>query len=235
MRNPLRNFNYILYSEVNDKAIFVDPLDIDKTLPIAEEMGLKPAYLLNTHGHHDHIKGNNPFLEKTGAQHLKPKDGEKIQLSDSEYLETIYTPGHTKDHYCFILYTDGRAQALLSGDTLFNAGVGNCKNGGDVETLYRSVIEKLSKLPGGLILFPGHDYLLNNLEFAKTVDPQNEKIQSLIDKRKAQSLDDEFILTTLGEEREINPFLRLEKLGGKFQDMSAKEKFFELRALRDKW
>lgn len=235
MHNSLRNFNYILYSELNNKAIFVDPLDIDKTMPIAVAKGLEPAYLLNTHGHGDHIKDNKKFLETTNASHLQLDDGEEFQISTRESLKAIHTPGHTKDHFCFLLLTDGKPHSLISGDTLFNAGVGNCKNGGDVETLHRSVSEKISTLPDNLLIYPGHDYLLNNLEFAKTIEADNEKIDELIRVRKSQNLDEEFMLTTMKIERQINPFLRLEKLKSKTHHKDEKELFFELRSQRDQW
>ena len=235
MRNSLRNFNYILYSELNNKAIFVDPLDIDKTMPIAIAKGLEPACLLNTHGHGDHTKDNKKFLESTNASHLQLDDGEEYQLSQRESIKAIHTPGHTKDGFCFVLMTDGKAHSVISGDTLFNAGVGNCKNGGDVETLYKTITEKISKFPDNLLVYPGHDYLLNNLEFAKTVEEDNEKINELIDIRKSQSMDDEFMVTSMKIEREINPFLRLEKLKTKTHHKDEKELFFELRSKRDQW
>lgn len=235
MRNSLRNFNYIVYSEVNHKAIFVDPLDIDKTLPVAKENGLEPAFLLNTHDHPDHVRDNDRFLQTTGARHLRLKDGESFELSPSETIQAIHTPGHTDGHFCYLLINEGRPEAFLSGDTLFNAGVGHCKLGGNPEALYATVTRKIGSLPGHLLMYPGHDYLLNNLRFAKTVEPDNPKIDEWIAKRESQDQDEEFVLTDLKTEREINPFLRLEKLRPKFDDKSPKEVFLKLRKLRDKW
>ena len=235
MRNPLRNFNYIVYSEINYKAIFIDPLDIGKTLPLAKEKGLEPQWLLNTHGHPDHVRANTEFLETTGAQHLQLKDGEVFHLSESESIRAIYTPGHTSEHICFLLEEDGKPTALISGDTLFNAGVGHCKLGGDVEDLYETITKKIATLPGHLILYPGHDYMLNNLRFARTIEQDNPKIDEMIAKRERQNLDEEFMLTTLEEEKGVNPFLRLENLKTKFKDKSPKEIFFELRSRRDRW
>ncbi|MEX0798137.1 MAG: hydroxyacylglutathione hydrolase C-terminal domain-containing protein [Bacteriovoracaceae bacterium] len=235
MRNPLRNFNYIVYSEVNNKAIFIDPLDIDKTMPVALAKGLEPAWLLNTHRHHDHVKDNDKFLKATNAVHLQLDDGEKFFLSKREHVEALYTPGHTKDHFCYLLYTDGEPHSLISGDTLFNGGVGNCKNGGDVNVLYETIARKIGGLPEHLLVYPGHDYLLNNLQFAQTVEEDNKEARELLEKRKGQDLDNEFVLTTLRKEKEINPFLRLEKLKSKFKDKTSKEIFLELRSLRDQW
>ncbi|MCO4754720.1 MAG: hypothetical protein KC478_09560, partial [Bacteriovoracaceae bacterium] len=235
MHNSLRNFNYILYSELNNKAIFIDPLDIDKTMPIALAKGIEPAYLLNTHGHGDHTKDNKKFLDTTGASHLQLDDGDVFQISERESIKAIHTPGHTQDHFCFILMTDGKEHSLISGDTLFNAGVGNCKNGGNVDTLYKSVTEKIAPLPDHLLVYPGHDYLLNNLEFAQTIEPDNEKITQMIEVRKSQKLDEEFMLTSMKVEKQINPFLRLDKIKTKTHHKDEKELFLELRSKRDQW
>lgn len=235
MRNPLRNFNYIIYSEVNNKAIFVDPLDIDKTLPIAIEHKLEPAWLLNTHDHPDHVKDNGRFMRETGASRLVLGDGEEFALSDRESIKAIHTPGHTDGHFCYLLCEDGEARSIISGDTLFNAGVGHCKLGGNPEQLYQTVSNIFSQLPDHLKVYPGHDYLLNNLRFAKSVEKDNQKVEEMIREREGQDQDREFTITDLKTEREINPFLRLEKLQTKFKNKSPREIFLELRSLRDKW
>ena len=68
LNNPLRNFNYIIYSEETKAAIFIDPLDISKTLPLAENLNLIPKYLLNTHHHPDHIGLAGWLCEKYGTE-----------------------------------------------------------------------------------------------------------------------------------------------------------------------
>ena len=237
MQNSLRNFNYILYSEVNHKAIFIDPFDIDKTMPLAIAKGLKPSYLLNTHKHPDHTKDNQRFLKSANAVQLDLNDGEEFQLSERESLQAVFTPGHTKDHFCFLLSLDEKAHSFISGDTLFNAGVGNCKNGGDVDELYETIVKKIAPLPDNLTVYPGHDYILNNLSFAQTVEKENKTAARLLERRKKQNLDQEFITTTMGEEKQINPFLRLDKLRAEPEnkDKSEKDIFLQLRAQRDKW
>lgn len=238
MQNALRNFNYIIYSEKSKEAIFVDPLDIDKTMKVADEIGLTPKYLINTHQHHDHIHDNEKYLKTTGAKHIKLKHGEIFNLSDDEYIQCLDTPGHVLDHQCFVVFSGGKEIGLISGDALFNAGAGNCKNGGDVNIHYESVFNVIGKLPGHIKLYPSHDYLLNNLEFALTVDRDNQKITELIEKRKKQNLDEEFIQTNLDLEKQINPFLRLNEKGiiKNFPDQKTeKERFIAIRKLRDNW
>ena len=225
MHNMLRNFNYIAYSEKSKEAIFFDPFDIDKTLPIAQQLGLKPKYLLNTHKHHDHIKDNQKLLTTTAAQLVVLKNKERLELADGDYVEALDTPGHVMDHQCFVVYSNHKAVGLISGDALFNAGVGNCKNGGDVATHYQSISHVIKNLDDNIKVYPSHDYLLNNLQFAKTVDPSNKILDEWITRRSHQDCDNEFIITTIGEEKIINPFLKVK----------TKEEFIKLRSLRDNW
>ena len=163
-------------------------------------------------------------------------DQQFFYLSEDDFLQAINTPGHVYNHQCFLVYSKQKPFALISGDALFNAGVGNCKNGGDVNEHYYS-IKKLSSLPDEILIYPSHDYLLNNLKFAQTIEPENPDIQYWIEKRQIQDLEQEFIVTTLAIEKKINPFLRLnsEAVCKMFPGLNEKERFIELRKLRDQW
>lgn len=235
MQNGLRNFNYIIYSEKSKEAIFVDPLDLTKTLPIANELGLTPKYLINTHYHYDHMNDNSKFLAIKGTQEVKFTDGEVLKLAEGEYIKAMTTPGHVSDHICYTVYSDNKPIGFISGDALFNAGVGNCKNGGNVEEHYESTSFKINKLEDNIIIYPSHDYLLTNLKFALTIEPDNQDVLDLKAKRETQNLDTEFIQTTMEMERKINPFLRLdsEVIKQRFTGQSAKDIFISIRKLRD--
>jgi hydroxyacylglutathione hydrolase len=236
MQNALRNFNYILYAQTSSDALFVDPLNIDLTLPHCHSLGLRPRYLMNTHEHADHIYHNQRLIAQEKVEVLKLTDQERFYLTIEDYIQAIDTPGHVHDHQCFLVFSQKKPFALISGDALFNAGVGNCKNGGNVEEHYFS-IKKLSSLPDDILIYPSHDYLLNNLKFAQTIEPENAEIQSLIKKREKQDLEREFIVTNLALEKKINPFLRLNSDGVSrmFPALDEKERFRELRKLRDQW
>ena len=236
LNNPLRNFNYILGSDVTKEAVFIDPFDIDQTLPLCESRGLNAKYLLNTHAHHDHVRDNDKFLSLSGTERLPVTDKNSIELSDKEKIICHFTPGHMLKHFCFFLYEEGELDSIISGDTLFNAGVGNCKNGGDPELLYNTIRDYFLPLEDHIKLWPGHDYFLNNLKFAKSVDPNNTEIDKYIELRSPMNLDQEFLNTTIGEEKKINPFFRVFQKD--FQDqhnMNEKELFLWLRAKRDNW
>ncbi len=94
------------------------------------------------------------------------------------------TPGHVPDHLAFSWQRGADQLALFSGDTLFNAGVGNCKSAGaSVEALFETT-NRLKKMPNQMVLYPGHDYVLKNLLFAKSCEPENKDIDEALKMKK---------------------------------------------------
>jgi hydroxyacylglutathione hydrolase len=122
------------------------------------------------------------------------------------------------------------------GILFFNAGVGNCKNGGDPTVLFETIKNIFNPLDDKVKIYPSHDYFVTNLKFAKTVDPTNVKIDEYLSHYEQKASKGEFLITTMGEEKLYNPFFRA--LTKKFQSLNnkeAKELFIELRTKRDRW
>lgn len=229
LANGLRNFNYIIYSEQTKEAIFIDPLDLSQTLPLAQKEGVIPKYLLNTHHHPDHIKDNHNFLNIDGTKELKLKDGEEFYLSESETIICRDTPGHVMDHQCFFLYESDQLKSVITGDTIFNSGVGNTRLGGDVKTLYVTIKEIFATLEDHIIIYPSHDYFMTNLKFAQSIDGSNTEVDKYM-KKYAETVNDGYYLnTTIGEEKLYNPFFRV------LNEENSLDKFIEIRSLRDQW
>ena len=99
--------------------------------------------------------------------------GDVVKVGKTVELEALDTPGHTMSHVCLLSHTD--QPALFCGDTLFNAGAGNCHNGGHPEELYKTFDQQLAKLPQSTLIYPGHDYIENNLRFTLNREPDNEE------------------------------------------------------------
>ncbi len=254
--NSYRNFNYLIACGETGEALAVDPLDHEKCLQAAVREGWSITQILNTHEHRDHTGGNEALAQKTGAKilaHKNAKDaipnmarglgaGDVIKVGKTVELEALDTPGHTMCHVCLRSHTD--KPALFCGDTLFNAGAGNCHNGGHPSELYKTFSEQLNKLPEDTQIYPGHDYIENNLRFTLNREPDNKAAKAMLDKVTGQNLDVAYV-STLKIEREINTFFRLTSpsviatLRESFPDLpdnpDPRTVFIKLRELRNKW
>ena len=254
--NAYRNFNYLIACPETGEALAIDPLDHQKCLATAKAKGWQITQILNTHEHHDHTGGNAAVVAATGAKviaHHKAagkiagmdrgvQAGDVIKVGKTVELECLDTPGHTLCHICLRSHTD--QPALFSGDTLFNAGAGNVHNGGDVNAMYTTFADQLARLPDNTLVYPGHDYIENNLKFTLAQEPDNAAAKALLpgvtDHDPAQSA-----VTTMAEEKLINTFLRLSsasliaRLREKFPELQdqpdARTVFAKLRELRNNW
>ncbi|HEY7239493.1 MAG TPA: hydroxyacylglutathione hydrolase [Burkholderiales bacterium] len=254
--NAYRNFNYLIACPETGEALAIDPLDHEKCFAAAKREGWDITQILNTHEHRDHTGGNGPLVQKTGAKvlaHRNAKDkipemarglgaGDVVKVGRTVELEALDTPGHTMSHVCLLSRSD--QPALFSGDTLFNAGAGNCHNGGHPEELYKTFSEQLARLPEETLIYPGHDYIENNLRFTLSREPDNRRAQEMLEKLTGQDPSRAYV-STLAVERGINTFFRLAspsviaKLREAFPDLPEKPDprtvFLKLRELRNKW
>ena len=254
--NAYRNYNYLIACPESGEALAIDPLDHEKCLNAARVKGWQITQILNTHEHHDHTGGNAAVVAATGAKLIAHhragaripgvdrgvKAGDVIKVGKTVELECMDTPGHTMCHICLRSHTD--QPALFSGDTLFNAGAGNCHNGGNAEDLYTSFVDQLAKLPDDTLVYPGHDYIENNLRFTLSREADNEAAKALLPEVSGQDPATGRV-TTLAVEKRINTFLRLSSPGviaglrAVFPDLpeqpDAKTVFVKLRELRNTW
>jgi hydroxyacylglutathione hydrolase len=254
--NAYRNFNYLVACPETGDALAIDPLDFQKCLAAAERHGWTISQILNTHEHGDHTGGNKGMVKATGASiiaHANAKDripnmtrgvgaGDIIKVGETVVLECLDTPGHTMSHICLLSKTD--QPALFSGDTLFNAGAGNCHNGGHPSELFDTFENQLEKLPDDTLIYPGHDYLINNLQFTMDREPDNATAQQMLASYESQDPADALV-TTLAQEREVNTFFRLDsptviaRLQEQFPEIGdnpdPRAVFLKLRELRNSW
>lgn len=254
--NAYRNFNYLVACGETGEALAIDPLDHGKCLQVARKNGWRITQILNTHEHHDHTGGNAAMVQATGAKLIAHhraggkianvdrgvEAGDVIKVGRSVELECLDTPGHTMCHVC--LRAHGAVNAIFSGDTLFNAGAGNCHNGGDPAALYATFVDQLARLPDDTKVYPGHDYIENNLRFTLAREPDNADAQALLPQVEGHD-PARAIVTTLADEKRFNTFFRLAspsviaRLREAFPDLpeqpDAKTVFLRLRELRNKW
>ena len=164
-----------------------------------------------------------------------------MKFGKSLEIEVLDTPGHTMSHICLLVRGD--QNSLFCGDTLFNAGVGNCHNGGDPISLYKTFYNQLINLDKKTRIYPGHDYLKNNLEFTLSLEPENKFALELLKKAKNENFSTKYV-SSLENEYNVNTFFRLKErsiinsikaLGEELPDNSPKDIFLALRRLRNKW
>ena len=190
------NLAYLLYGTT--EAMAIDGGAWQEILTFLKEHGLNLRFVTNTHRHYDHTPGDDHLLGKTSAAFLDCRtlaDHETIVL-DGEPVMVYRTPGHSIDSVCF-----HAGQNLITGDTLFNATIGNCFTG-DLRGFFES-IQRLMALPDDTRIFAGHDYVRDSLTFARHLEPDNPAIE-----RFRQTCDPYFLYSTLAQEKKMNPYLR---------------------------
>ena len=247
----LRNFTYLI--EDGQGSIYcIDPYSEQLVLDYLEDMDGTLKAVINTHEHGDHTGGNEGLIKATQCEIWAHHNAEgkianidrflsgdeEITLTENWNLKILDTLGHTFAHLCLLLLKGEKVEAVFTGDTLFNAGVGNCHNGGDPEVLFETIHQQFQSLPDQVLVYPGHDYLENNLKFTMDREPSNVLAEEMLSEEQT-SQDETFLITNMKLEREVNTFLRLEQKeiinNLNLKTNSKKQVFLSLRELRNNW
>jgi hydroxyacylglutathione hydrolase len=214
---PLLSDNYAWVLRSGRATAIVDPAEAAPVIAWCTENSVVPALILLTHHHSDHIAGVPELVAKYGckvvgakadAHRLPPLDqavieGDTVQVGDSA-ATVIDTPGHTVGHICFHFADD---RVLISADTLFTLGCGRVGEG-TMAQMHAS-LRKLAALPRETIVCSGHEYTLDNLRFALSVEPENAALVALGEKyRAARAEGRPTVPSTIADELDANPFLR---------------------------
>lgn len=160
-------YTYIIADPVTLEAAIIDPVleTVDRDVKLIEELGLKVIYALDTHIHADHITGAGELRKRLSLKSAVSEQAEvscvDIPLTDGEELflgqkkiKVLATPGHTNTCLSFVF-----ENMVFTGDALLIRGCGRTDfQQGSSETLFKSVREKLFKLPDETLVYPGHDY-----------------------------------------------------------------------------
>lgn len=238
----LRNFTYLLV-DVEQRVYCIDPYHGGRVIEYLEKRGLSLTAIINTHEHGDHSYGNRELVQRYQCRVYVHRsqleiiaeattgvgEGDQLPVSEGHLLKVLETPGHTAGHICLLLQQPNQPAAFFSGDTIFHAGVGNCKNGGNVNVLYQTIQRLMDELTEDTILYPGHDYLQTNLRFLLHHQPENSYARAVFEKSQQLVEKGEFYQATWATEKKINPFLRC------LAEPESREKFIQLRRKRDVW
>lgn len=180
---PMQVNCYILACAGNESAIIIDPGDqAFKIKAVLDKHRLKPAMVINTHGHYDHIGGDDefgvlvyvhkkdlPMLIDAGKNlsasfslsykvnsEIKTLEDKEIIKLDCLELEVIHLPGHTPGGIG-LLMKKPQMDIIFTGDTLFYQGVGRSDlPGGSQQLLTEAIRKRLFVLPNDTKVYPGH-------------------------------------------------------------------------------
>jgi hydroxyacylglutathione hydrolase len=172
--------SYVLGCATHGRFAVVDPhVDlVDDYIALAEAQGVPIVAVLETHVQADHVSGLPALVERTGATAYLPAgagvefdhhplaDAEIVKLGNTE-IQAVATPGHALAHHAYVVTDHRRGDdpwLALTGDALLVGDAGRPDLHADGEhtaeemarTLYRSVTDRLLRLPDHLVLYPAH-------------------------------------------------------------------------------
>ncbi len=247
------NYGFLLIDEATNKAALVDPGEAEACLRQVKKHQVDLEAIFNTHHHSDHAGGNrevlstHPEIKVYAGHHDKGRipgvtdlleHGDRVTMGATEF-EVLFVPGHTSGHIAY--YTEGK---LFCGDTLFSGGCGRLFEG-TPEQMNNSLNEVLAALPDSTEVYCAHEYTINNLNFAQTLESNNPDLQQAIAESKKKLAEGNYTVpSTLGREKLFNPFMRtdspeiLKSLQSAFRGRefsSADRVFAAIRELKDRY
>jgi hydroxyacylglutathione hydrolase len=226
------NYIWLVHDDDSGETAVVDPGDATPVLAAAKRRGWTIQQIWNTHWHPDHTGGNLALKEATGATIAGPASGRipgrDVDLAESGTIRlgdhvgrVIEVPGHTLDHIALVFDDEGVA---FVGDTLFAMGCGRLFEG-TPQQMYAS-LARIAGLPAETRLYPAHEYTLANARFAAAAEPANVAVAARLGEvEKLRAAGTVTLPTTVGQERETNPFVRATNEGEFARLRAAKDSF----------
>lgn len=218
------NYMYLIIDEDTQEAAIVDPVQPQKVIETVKKHRVKLTTVLTTHHHWDHAGGNEKLVklepglkvyggdDRIGALTHKVTHLSTLQVG-SLIVKCLSTPCHTSGHICYFVSKPGSSEpsAVFTGDTLFVAGCGKFYEG-TADEMYKALLEVLGRLPPDTKVYCGHEYTVNNLKFARHVEPSNAAIQEKLAWAKEKyAIGEPTVPSTLAEEFTYNPFMRVKE------------------------
>ncbi len=210
------NYIWMLLNPGQDRVVVVDPGDGALVLNLLKMRDLELAAVLITHHHNDHTGGIDdllaqfpelpvygPKLEAIPSVNRPVAVGDVVEINGVGCFQVLDASGHTAGQIAY--YGDG---ALFPGDALFSVGCGRIFNGTYSQMV--DTLKRLAALPAETRLYSAHEYTLDNIGFAKWVEPENRAIAAWEQVcRKKRAVGEATLPSLLSDELATNPFLRL--------------------------
>lgn len=219
VRIPVLSDNYVwlVHEPVSGETMAVDPAVAEPVLAEAKKRGWRITQIWNTHWHPDHTGGNEAIKAATGctitgpeAEHariptldVQVKGGDRVSLGLCA-ADVIDVPAHTAGHIAFHFAAE---HAVFVGDTLFAMGCGRLFEG-TAEQMFDNMA-KLAALPAETMVYCAHEYTQSNGRYALVAEPENAALAARMKQvDAARARGEPTVPTTIGLERETNPFMR---------------------------
>lgn len=233
--------NYVFIGVKSKEAFVIDPGESEPVERFIKSNQLDLRCIMITHHHFDHV-GGVPELQKKfkNIDVFVPKDElDKIKFKSKPAPErfsvcgldvkTIELPGHTVGHVGFYFPDEMK---LFCGDVLFCGGCGKIFEG-TTDQMFES-LNKIANMSPKTQIYCGHEYTINNLKFALTIESDNHAIKAELKKAEIlQKKGKPTIPTSVEKEKLINPFLRTQRYIKDFSGLTSKKIFAHIRALKD--
>lgn len=245
------NYIFLLYDAAQGIAAVVDPAEAAPVLRWLQERQAELVAIFNTHHHSDHVGGNSRLLQafpqavvysgvrdrgRIPGQQVFLQEGDRVTFADRQ-AEVLFVPGHTSGHIAYYFPpSQPEPGELFCGDTLFAGGCGRLFEGTPTEMV--SSLDKIRSLPDQTRVWCAHEYTLKNLQFALTVDQQNQDLRSRFATVKLMRQQSQATVPSLlGEEKRTNPFLRWDQpnLQTTVNSHDPIQTFARLRGMKDQF
>ncbi|MEG3164657.1 hydroxyacylglutathione hydrolase [Sphingomonas sp. PB2P19] len=210
------NYAWLVHDDAGGETVAVDPGEAAPVIAAAEARGWRIAQVWTTHWHGDHTGGNDA-MKAYGATVTGPAaeaeriptldtgvgEGDTVRIGD-HVAQVMTVPGHTAGHIAFHFAEDG---AIFTGDTLFAMGCGRLFEGTPAEMFAN--MQRYATLPDDTRVYCGHEYTQSNGRYALVAEPDNAAVAArMVEVDALRARGEATIPTTIGLERQTNPFLR---------------------------
>lgn len=239
------NYIYIIQARKSDAVLVIDPADADVVQQACAAMGLTPTHILNTHHHQDHTDGNQALIAHyqcaviahAADMHRIPGVTQPVAANTTFEIggltiQCLDATGHTLGHVVY-----GIDDALFCGDTIFGAGCGRLFEGSFAQMWH--TLSALAALDASTKIYCAHEYTIDNLRFAASVDSHNPDLPTrIIHDTQCRKRGQPTIPSTIANELATNPMLRA--LDAQFcatyaPHLTPLEIFTDIRTQRNAW
>ena len=227
------NYAWLVHDTDSGETMAIDPGEAAPLIAAADARGWRIGHVWTTHWHPDHTGGNaamkaqgatvtGPAAEAAKIPTLDIAVGEGDTVALGRHVAHVMTvPGHTQGHVAFHFADDG---VIFTGDTLFAMGCGRLFEGTPADMFAN--MQRYAALPDATIVYCGHEYTQSNGRYALVAEPENTAIRNrMVEVDAARARGEATIPTTIGLERETNPFLRATSADQLGERRAAKDAF----------